>query len=227
MQTSTSTPLSTPIQLSTPGSNFDQLVDHLAEHGFCVVNNFLPEANVFALANESQSLKQADSMREAGIGREHSGINKNIRGDIIYWLNEENASPAQQAYFEQMENLRLNLNQHLYLGLFELESHLAIYPKGAFYKKHLDCFAIQDPSKPQRRITCIVYLNHDWKVEDGGQLKLYLNEMDESVKYKSILISPLAGRAVIFLSDTFYHEVRPTNRERISITGWFLSRPAC
>jgi len=213
------------MRISTHSTNFEELVDHVAEHGFCVINDFLPEATVTALANEAQTLKQTEAMQVAGIGREHLNVNKEIRGDSIYWLNEDEATTAQQSYFEQMESLRLNLNRHLYLGLFGLESHLAVYPEGGFYKKHLDCFASQNPQKPQRKISCIVYLNHDWHMQDGGQLKLYLNETDESDKYKSILISPLAGRAVIFLSDTFYHEVMPTYKERISLTGWFLSRP--
>lgn len=213
------------MRISTHSTNFEALVDNIAEHGFCVVNDFLPEATVSALANEAQTLKQAEVMQEAGVGREHLSVLKEIRSDSIYWLNEDDATAAQRDYFEQMENLRLNLNQHLYLGLFGLESHLAVYPEGGFYKKHLDCFASQNPHKPQRKISCIVYLNQDWDMQDGGQLKLYLNETDESDKYKSLLISPLAGRAVIFLSDTFYHEVMPTYKERVSLTGWFLSRP--
>jgi SM-20-related protein len=213
------------MRISTHSTNFEELVDHIAEHGFCVVNDFLPEATVTALANEAQTLKQAEVMQEAGVGRERLSVLKEIRSDSIYWLNEDATTAAQRDYFEQMENLRLNLNQHLYLGLFGLESHLAVYPEGGFYKKHLDCFASQNPHKPQRKISCIVYLNQDWDMQDGGQLKLYLNETDESDKYKSLLISPLAGRAVIFLSDTFYHEVMPTYKERVSLTGWFLSRP--
>ena len=213
------------MRISTQSTNFEELVDHIAEHGFCVINDFLPEATVTALAKEAQMLKQSEVMQEAGIGREHLSVNKEIRGDSIYWLNEDDATAAQRNYFEQMESLRLNLNRHLYLGLFGLESHLAVYPEGGFYKKHLDCFASQNPQMPQRKISCIVYLNQDWHMQDGGQLKLYLNETDESDKYKSILISPLAGRAVIFLSNTFYHEVMPTYKERISLTGWFLSRP--
>ena len=213
------------MRISTQTTNFEELVNHIAEHGFCVINDFLPEATVTALAKEAQMLKQTEVMQEAGIGREHLSVNKEIRGDSIYWLNENDTTAAQRNYFEQMENLRLHLNQHLYLGLFGLESHLAVYPEGGFYKKHLDCFAGQNPHKPQRKISCIVYLNQDWEIQDGGQLKLYLNETEESDKYKSILISPLAGRAVIFLSDTFYHEVMPTYKERISLTGWFLSRP--
>lgn len=214
------------MQISIHAINFEQLVDHIAEQGFCVIDNFLSEATVTALACEAQILKQAANMQEAGIGRENLTVNTTIRGDSIYWLNEENANEAQQNYFKQMENLRLHLNQHLYTGLFGLESHLAVYPVGAFYKRHLDCFATLDTNKPQRKISCIVYLNHHWQSEDGGQLRLYLNETDELNNEKSMDILPVAGRAVIFLSDTFYHEVLPATRERISLTGWFFTRPS-
>jgi len=214
------------MQLSTHSINFEQLIDHIAEHGFCVIDNFLPEATVAALANEAQLLKQTATMQEAGIGREHLAVNKTIRGDSIYWLNEDDATEAQKSYFEQMESLRLNLNQHLYIGLFGLESHLAVYPVGAFYKRHLDCFATTDPNKPQRKISCIVYLNQDWQPEDGGQLRLYLNETDELNNEQSMDILPVAGRAVVFLSDTFHHEVLPAARERVSLTGWFFTRPS-
>jgi SM-20-related protein len=37
-------------------------------------------------------------------------------------------------------------------------------------------------------------------------------------------ISPIGGRLVMFLSDTFYHEVLPTSKDRMSLTGWFLTR---
>lgn len=214
------------MQLSTHTTNLEQLVDHIAEHGFCVIDHFLPEATINALANEAQQLKQATIMQQAGVGREHLAVNKDIRGDSIYWLNEDDATAAQQSYFEQMENLRLNLNQHLFLGLFGLECHLANYPVGAFYKKHLDCFASHDSNKPQRKISCIVYLNQNWHSEDGGQLRLYLNEADELHHEKSIDISPVAGRAIIFLSDTFHHEVLPATKERLSLTGWFFTRPS-
>jgi len=67
-------------------------------------------------------------------------------------------------------------------------------------------------------------LNHEWQDEDGGKLRLYLNETDEFNQEKSIDVSPLAGRAVVFLSDTFYHEVLPATKERLSLTGWFFTR---
>jgi len=212
------------MQLSSPDINFEQLVDHIANRGFCIIDHFLDDAITSTLAAEAKALRQADAMTEAGVGREHLAINKTIRGDSIYWLNETDATNAQQSYLRQMEHLRLSLNQHLYLGLFGLESHLTAYPAGTFYKRHLDCFASADPNKPQRKISCIVYLNQDWRNEDGGQLRLYLNETSDDGTEKFMDISPIAGRAVIFLSDTFYHEVLTANRERISLTGWFFTR---
>jgi SM-20-related protein len=214
------------MQLSTTSNiDFEQLVDHIAEHGFCVIDHFLPEDVVTDLANEARQLKQAAIMQEAGIGREHLAVNKTIRSDSIYWLNQENASEAQKSYFDQMEQLKRNLNQQLYAGLFGLESHLAVYPVGAFYKRHLDCFTTADLNKPQRKISCIVYLNQHWQPEDGGQLRLYLHENDRLNNEKYMDILPVAGRAVIFLSDRFYHEVLPANRERLSLTGWLFNRP--
>jgi SM-20-related protein len=213
------------MQASIYAQNLDELITRISEQGFCVIDAFLDNTTVKQLAAEADDLKQAAAMKEARIGREQLALNKEIRGDSIYWLDESTASTAQQVYFKQMEHLRLSLNQHLYLGIFGLESHLATYPIGAFYKKHLDCFASQDPKKPQRKISCIVYLNHDWLDADGGQLRLYLKTTDKSNQKNFIDIAPLAGRAVVFLSDTFYHEVLPANRERKSLTSWFLTRP--
>ena len=212
------------MQASIYAQNLDALITLIAEQGLCVIDNFLDDETIKQLASETDHLKQAAVMKEAGVGRERTALNKEIRGDNIYWLDESNASQAQQIYFQQMERLRLSLNQHLYLGVFGLESHLAIYPIGAFYKRHLDCFASQDPSKPQRKISCIVYLNQNWKAEDGGQLRLYLNSLDASNQEKYIDIQPVAGRAVVFLSNTYYHEVLAARRERKSLTGWFFNR---
>lgn len=212
------------MQASLFAQTLDELITHIAEQGFCVMDNFLDDAICSELSAEADVLKQSSVMKEAGIGREQMALNKNIRGDSIYWLDESDASNAQQMYFQQMERLRLSLNEHLYLGVFGLESHLATYPIGTFYKKHLDCFASQDQTKPQRKISCIVYLNHNWHEADGGQLRLYLNTVNDLDQEKFIDVAPLAGRAVVFLSDTYYHEVLPANRERKSLTGWFFNR---
>ncbi|MEO6118321.1 MAG: 2OG-Fe(II) oxygenase [Methylotenera sp.] len=211
--------------------NIDQLVSKVAEHGFCVMDDFVTPANTLALSNEITLLNDHSQMQEAGTGRAHNIIDNQLRGDVIYWLNESHPTLAQQAYFDQMEMLRSSLNQHLYLGLFALESHLALYTAGTGYKKHIDRFKVSSKylsNQPVRQISCILYLNQDWPVENGGQLRLYLNSADEThiaaIDRLSLDISPLGGRLVVFLSDTFYHEVLSATQDRKSLTGWFLTR---
>lgn len=204
--------------------NPDQLVSKIAQHGVCVMDHFLPPATILELANEVLSLSATSQMQAAGTGRTHKTINKDLRGDSIYWLDESEATGAQQVYFTQMEALRQQLNQDLYLGLFALESHLALYPAGTGYKKHIDRFKASNTTQPQRQISCILYLNQDWADNYGGHLRLYLNPHGESVETPHIDIAPIAGRLVMFLSDTFYHEVLPATQDRMSLTAWFLTR---
>jgi SM-20-related protein len=105
----------------------------------------------------------------------------------------------------------------LFLGIFEFEGLLSIYPPGCYYRKHLD----QYQDNGQRIVTCILYLNHNWRSVDGGQLRLYTDPVDET-RFEDIL--PIGGRLVTFLSSRFQHSVIPSRRERLSITGWFKTR---
>jgi len=208
-------------------NNLEQQLSAITEHGFCVMDNFASQATVSALAKEIGALNDATGMRKAGTGKTQIQINNQLRGDSIYWLNEANSSAAQQTYLDQMELLRLALNQHLYLGLFALESHLALYPIGASYGKHLDRFQqsnIKENDQSVRQVSCILYLNQDWLEVDGGCLRLYLNPSNTTTNVPYIDIAPLGGRLVLFLSDTFYHEVLRSNKARMSLTGWFLTR---
>ncbi len=213
--------------------NLEQQLSKITEHGFCVMDNFITNTTAMALSNEINLLYETANMHEAGTGQALISINKHLRGDSIYWLDEADASIAQQVYFGQMEALRLGLNQHLYLGLCSLESHLALYPIGAGYKKHIDRFKSANNSQKIdtaiRQISCILYLNQDWLEADGGHLRLYINALEATAESPAkaalaINISPLSGRLVMFLSDTFYHEVLPAIRDRKSLTGWFLTR---
>ncbi len=209
--------------------NLQQQLDQITDRGYCVIDNFLNPSIIDTLASEILALENRALLHAANTGRAQTTVNTKLRGDSIYWLNESEASPAQQTYFDEMDHLRSGLNQHLYLGLDVLESHLALYPIGASYQKHLDRFKANDNAQlPQRQISCILYLNKDWLEEDGGYLRLYLNADDATdgivATAPSLDIAPIAGRLVMFLSDTFYHEVLPAKRVRMSLTGWFLNR---
>lgn len=222
--------------------SLQQQLAMISEHGFCVMDDFIDPITISALANEVRELRLLSKLHAATTGRTQSTIktstintsaiktitvDKPLRGDSIYWLDESTATAAQQAYFLKMEALRIALNQQLYLGLYALECHLAVYPIGTFYKKHLDRFNSQPSLQPQRQISSILYLNQQWRLEDAGQLRLYLNTDNPAslaLAADHLDINPIGGRLLLFLSDVFYHEVLPTNKERASLTGWFLTR---
>lgn len=134
-----------------------------------------------------------------------------IRGDVINWLDADNSTD--QAYLACMEELRLGLNASLYLGLFDYECHYAIYGEGDGYAKHLD--ALQ--GKRNRILTTVLYLNEDWQACDGGELVVF-EPMGKSI---IATVKPTFGTMIIFLSESFPHEVLLSHATRRSIAGWF------
>ena len=193
---------------------YSKLIDDLAAQSWAVTHDFLPQDAVAALAEEAQKLWVAGLFKPAGVGRDAKHqVRSDVRGDRILWLNEREATPAQSRYWAEIESLRSELNRELFLGLESFEAHYAVYPPGAFYQKHVDRFSSAD----ERAISCTLYLNPDWRDEDGGQIRLYVG--DEQIE-----LWPSLGTFVIFRSDEIPHEVAPAVRRRFSLTGWFKRR---
>ena len=193
---------------------FVPIVDELAIHGWSQQAFFIPTDLTTQLAKECRKRAQRGQLELAGTGRGvakvvHSGI----RGDKIQWL-EAGQNTSVDRYLGIMEHLRVALNQTLFLGLEEFESHFAVYPSGAFYKKHLDRFRDDD----RRAVSCVVYLNEDWLPEHGGELRMYLDG-----EYTHDVL-PQTGTLMVFMSAQWPHEVLPATRDRLSIAGWFLRR---
>ncbi len=194
---------------------YGRIADALAGPGYCILPNALPDHLVSALAGRILSLGQED-FRRAGIGREDERhINDFVRTDAVRWLTR--SEPAEIAYLDWMEGLRLGINRRLFLGLFDYECHFAHYAPGAYYKRHLDAFN----GDTNRVVTTVCYLNSGWRVEDGGQLLIYPQHDGVDILSPIHSVSPLAGTLVVFLSERFPHEVRAARRDRYSIAGWF------
>ncbi len=187
----------------------------IVNDGLAIVAGFAAALLVGALAAEARRRDAAREFHAGGIGR---GIERtqrpDIRGDRICWLDERALSAPEQSLWDTLEALRIALNRRALLGLFSLEAHYAIYPSGAFYKRHRDRFRDDDA----RALSWVLYLNEAWTVNDGGALRIYLSDG----KTRDVL--PAGGTLVCFLADRFEHEVLPTARERLSVAGWFRRR---
>ena len=202
--------------MQTHARKVSEIVQEISQTGYAIIDDFIDADLVKSLAQHAQSLKQTGTMKKATTGLNRD-THQEFRGDFIYWIEATDASPEEHSYLTFMDELKDAINQAFFLGLFELESHFAVYPAGAGYKKHLDQFV----GTEDRKITCILYLNEDWQESDGGQLRMYLSPTETK---QFIDISPQGGRLVVFVSSDFLHEVLPAKRERISITGWLRTR---
>lgn len=191
-----------------------RIVDDLAAQGWSQQNIFLPETLTLELAAECHKRSAEGELSPAAVGRGLTQeVREGVRGDHIQWL-EAGEVVACDRYLELMDSLRQALNRGLFLGLEDYESHFALYPPGAFYLKHVDRFRDDD----RRMVSAVLYLNQSWLPEHGGQLRMYLKD---DVEYD---VQPTGGCLVVFLSGEIPHEVLPSTRDRLSLTGWFRRR---
>lgn len=182
----------------------------LSSAGWFVADDAVDPALIDALAGDLHTLAAGDRLRRAGIGRDEDyQLARRVRGDRIFWL--ESGRPAQAAFMRWAEAVRVALNRRLFLGLFEFEAHLAVYPQGAFYRRHVDAFRGAD----NRKVSMVVYLNRNWQADDGGELVIH------DARRGPVHILPEAGRLVLMMSEEVEHEVRPARVARASVAGWF------
>ncbi len=126
------------------------------------------------------------------------------------------------------------------LGQGRLQAQLACYPGGgtrcpscctlfcntkrsshllARYVRHLDAQPTSNASD-QRRLTLLYYINPSWVPSDGGCLRLYPHNQEDSQTEMFVDVAPLGDRLLIFQSRTVEHEVLPSHTLRFSLTVW-------
>lgn len=188
----------------------DLIAEQLDRKGIAIIDGLLPVEVLQTLLADAERLQNAEGFHPANIGRGTAEQRiSEVRGDGILWLEKETLTPAQQHYFDFLESLREHLSSYFRMALPRFECHLASYPVGSFYTRHVDQFQ----GSNSRIFSVILYLNEDWKTENGGQLRVYIDGGAED-------ILPQMGRFVCFRSDLIEHEVLRTERTRFSITGW-------
>ncbi|MEQ8628480.1 2OG-Fe(II) oxygenase [Ekhidna sp.] len=198
-----------------PEEKWIDWVDQLSLNDFVVIDDFLSE-DLFKRVSAFLLHKLVeDEFDLAGIGSSSKNLkDTSIRGDFTYWLDKDRDEDLSLA-FEIIEETKDVLNRFCFLSLSGYEFHLAYYPEGTYYKKHLDQFQ----ERSNRMISMIIYLNEGWKKGDGGELKIFKEDGEQ-------IVDPVAGRCVMFKSADVPHEVMQTNVGRYSLTGWLLYQPS-
>ncbi|MFQ3235595.1 MAG: SM-20-related protein [Paraglaciecola sp.] len=188
-----------------------QICLELTQQGYSVIIDFLPQNIALTLLQDVTNDSTLD-FKQAAIGREQlQHINSTIRKGRISWL--DGSGMAQKSYLHIMEQLRIAINQQLFLGLFDYESHYAYYGPGDFYQRHVDAFH----GRSNRLLSSVLYLNQDWLPDDQGELLMFHDTQPSPF----LIIPPNFNKCILFLSEQFPHEVRAAKRNRYSIAGWF------
>ena len=86
-----------------------------------------------------------------------------IRNDFTLWIDDKNwpsgLKPDEidllQNFCHSLTQIQTELKNYFRLSLNSYETHFAIYPKGHFYKKHVD----QTAENNRRHFSFVLYLN--------------------------------------------------------------------
>ncbi len=192
---------------------FNTLINSFIENKVGIAENFLSEPLSGHLKQNLLALYTKRLLQVAGTG-DNTKVNYTdlFRSDVIYWLDRGHNDVHENSFFALMDEFVSFLNETCYTGITGYEFHYTLYETGSFYKKHLDQFRTND----SRKYSMIMYLNEDWKIEDGGELCIYHKDRTEN-------ISPVNGKSVFFKSSELEHEVLMSHKPRMSITGWLKS----
>jgi len=191
-------------------NSFDTLIDTFISDKVGIADNFLSNALSSHLQKHLHELINDDLLVLAGTGNAMTANqNLKVRGDKIHWLDRKHNNKHENAFFDLIDAFIGHLNSTCYTGINDYEFHYTLYEKGRFYAKHKDQFN----NNSSRKYSMIIYLNENWILADGGELRIH--KIDNWLD-----ISPKNGKGVFFNSNEVEHEVLVTNKNRMSITGW-------
>lgn len=198
------------------------VIECMDKYGICVVDNFLGEDQGLKILNEVKCLYDSGVFTQGQLvssqNKDGSANNSTIRGDMIMWMNGNEANCENiKLLMECVDRLVLLCKGKL--GHYNINGRtkgmVACYPgNDTKYLRHID-----NPNADGRCMTCIYYINKDWNVEtDGGLLRIF-PEGQETVAN----IVPKFDRLLFFWSDRRNpHEVQAAKKCRYAITVWYF-----
>lgn len=227
-----------------------EAIEELNRSGYVVLENWLSNDLVEELCQDIQNLRSKGKFKVAKIGQDSTNtLDTNIRVAETCFLGatklQDVPSSSRNRLYQILEQLRLDLSGNKLLDEVDLNGKLvkaapaldasltellyAYYPRGGFYRKHTD--AVEGSASVLRKYSLLLYLNNQWKLEDGGCLRVHLDSgeddlrpMGEKPQPHFVDVQPKGGTLVLFQSDRIPHEVLDTASERMAVVGWY-NRP--
>jgi Rps23 Pro-64 3,4-dihydroxylase Tpa1-like proline 4-hydroxylase len=200
--------------------------ESLKSNGFVVIDNLF---NVSKCLQFKKEIDLAGSQNRLFPNATHLIFNQtSINGEVTkkpVFITKKNISEVD--FIEKPSAIDYPLFQSIYQDNSLLDNLATFFPemqlkcqsiKGQKNEGHGGCFPIHSDSDAfldSRQITCILYLNENWKPNDGGEIRLY------PFPFSSVDIEPLGGRAVFFSSTNMLHRVLPSLTPRYCFTIWF------
>ena len=194
--------------------NLGEVAKQLEQFGYCVCPSFLESTLLSSACKDFEQIKKEGGFCRAGIGQnQNNQVQLQIRNDETFWFDRRSSNLTQGLLLDQIELLRNEFNQKLFLNLQDFEGHYASYEAGGFYRRHRDSFK----NCNSRFVTVILYLNENWQEDKGGQLRIFHHDT-----YLDVV--PNGGTMVCFMSQDLEHEVLTSAVKRNSFTGWLKVR---
>lgn len=222
-------------------------MEELNKNGFVVVNEWVTDDLVQELRQDVKDLRSKEKFQVAKIGQDSTNkLNTDIRVAETCFLGNRKLQDvpcsARSRLYDILENLRQDLSGNEILNQVDNEGNIirgapaldasllellyAYYPKGGYYRRHMD--AVEGSASVLRTYSLLLYLNHEWTCADGGCLRVHLDSGKDFIpngEEPSFLdVEPRGGTLVLFKSDCIPHEVLDTTSERMAVVGWF-NRP--
>jgi Rps23 Pro-64 3,4-dihydroxylase Tpa1-like proline 4-hydroxylase len=223
-----------------------EMSQQLTTNGYFTCTNFVPKPIVELLRSQSVELRNK--------GRYETSWSEKVRDDgTVERFDKEGVyacEPDGKDYYDApdlitymsvlLQTLPSALNgqsptSELDLSNASFNAKLAVTsPGGSKYPLHIDNpqgLSIGDT----RKLTCILYLNPQYKEGDGGELRMFVKGKDTVTEgaLETVDLTPEGGRILMFFSDEIPHEVLATapngakddaSLDRYALTVWIPTK---
>lgn len=228
----------TAVPTSLSSESCSVFADHLASHGWGIIDGFLPgpeadELRRYVLEQRSLGkLQTGKNSHEGPIkppGDLKSRDSQPMKNDEYTFCDSESMQApclrdltrrCNQLLGKLMVSSGPNLAKLRDINLLQGHPMMAVYPgNGSAYGRHLDSTA-GGRGANGRVLTLVLYLNPSWREAHGGCLRILKQLADDGKSGTNV--EPLHGRLIAFFcQDQNPHEVLPAWAERVAVTIWY------